>query len=65
MAGKLARKKKGRLFPLWQTKPHGYGPQQDVVCGSVLYPILDRGEIINKDIACMLIGEKVLNTIQP
>ena len=33
MAGKLAPKGKekrenGRLFPLWQTKPHGYGPQQ-------------------------------------
>ena len=33
MAGKLApkgkeKREKGRLFPLWQTKPHGYGPQQ-------------------------------------
>ena len=40
MAGKLApkgkeKREKGRLFPLWQTKPHGYGPQQ-------FLPILDN-----------------------
>ena len=36
MAGKLApkgkeKREKGRLFPLWQTKPHGYGPQQNLL----------------------------------
>ena len=36
MAGKLApkgkeKREKGRLFPLWQTKPHGYGPQQNII----------------------------------